>query len=83
MLEVTKVVDDEDDDEKLEIGENGSSVVGDGGGDVGSGETATTNPWTRTGSLKLSKAEIDHYCDTALQCTAPKQSSHRPQCYIL
>ncbi|XP_073987980.1 spire type actin nucleation factor isoform X3 [Rhodnius prolixus] len=84
VLEVTKVVDDEDDDEKLEIGENGSSVVGDGGGDVGSGETATTNPWTRTGSLKLSKAEIDHYCDTALQsydlatqCPSRKASMRR------
>ncbi|XP_073987982.1 spire type actin nucleation factor isoform X5 [Rhodnius prolixus] len=65
VLEVTKVVDDEDDDEKLEIGENGSSVVGDGGGDVGSGETATTNPWTRTAY------------DLATQCPSRKASMRR------
>uniref|UniRef100_A0A224XK81 Putative kinase non-catalytic c-lobe domain protein n=1 Tax=Panstrongylus lignarius TaxID=156445 RepID=A0A224XK81_9HEMI len=98
VLEVTKVIDDEDDDDKLEIGENGTSIgVGlGGGGDVEGGGTAAittttttttttpTNPWTRTGSLKLSKAEIDHYCDTALQsydlatqCPSRKASMRR------
>ncbi|XP_024080616.1 protein spire isoform X2 [Cimex lectularius] len=39
----------------------------DDGDEEGEEGDAKNNPWQRTGSLRLSQAEIDHYCDTALQ----------------
>ena len=44
---------------------------------------ADGNPWQRTGSLVLSEAEIQHYCDTTLECRPAPLSQTQSQCCIL
>uniref|UniRef100_A0A0A9YI33 50S ribosomal protein L6 n=1 Tax=Lygus hesperus TaxID=30085 RepID=A0A0A9YI33_LYGHE len=51
-------LDTDDDDDDLEVETEEPQDVK---------EEAKGNPWQRTGSFGMSKAEIDHYCDTALQ----------------